>query len=87
MPLLYFRCGKCRVDGRALVSVAKMKAPHPCPVCKEPMQRSPRPISSKIVETLDNGLMSRRVERPADSERLFKERAAADNERIKNPKL
>jgi len=50
-----------------------------CPVCKHPMARDIKPASSRILETLDSGLMSRRVERPADAERLFKERADADN--------
>ena len=39
------------------------------------------PTSARLLETLDNGLMARRVERPADAERLYKERARQDNRR------
>lgn len=52
-----------------------------CPVCKHPMWRDDVAPTSRIVETLDNGLMTRRVERPAEAERLFKERSEADTKR------
>lgn len=39
------------------------------------MVRNPKPPTSNVVERLDNGFMARAVERPADAERLYKERA------------
>jgi len=50
-----------------------------CPICKVPMTRESEAPTSRVVEVLDSGLMSRRVERPADAERLYKERADKDN--------
>lgn len=95
MPLYYFKCTDvdCPGTGRQLVTKAAYligtlgRSTLPCAVCGKPMERDPRPASSRVTETLDNGVMSRRVERPADAERLYKERARADNERFKDPKL
>jgi len=47
------------------------------------MRRVPSSASSRMVETLDNGLMTRRVERPANAEQLYKDRAR-DAEAAKN---
>jgi len=46
------------------------------------MELLPGAPTTRIVESLDNGLMPRAIERPAESERLFKERAEADNRRV-----
>lgn len=53
-----------------------------CPDCKAPMMREPEGPSSNITEVLDNGMMARKVERPADAERLYKERAKEDLQRV-----
>jgi hypothetical protein len=53
-----------------------------CPKCKHPMVREAEPCSTRLVEILDNGLMARRIERPAEAERLYKERSAEDIRRI-----
>ncbi len=47
------------------------------PTCqlKGLMHRAPSAASSRMVETLDNGLMARRVERPANAEQLYRDRA------------
>ncbi|MDE2103612.1 MAG: hypothetical protein KGL39_40615 [Patescibacteria group bacterium] len=37
------------------------------------MDRQPKAPSSNVVETLDNGIMVRALERPAEAERLYKE--------------
>ena len=42
------------------------------------MERNPSGASSQAVERLDNGLMPKAVERIADAERLYKERANKD---------
>jgi hypothetical protein len=94
MPVYYFKCpdGGCLGTGRSRITKSAMMAgarlePMVCIVCGKTMVRAPKPATSNVVETLDNGVMSRRIERPADAERLFKERAAADQDRINNPKL
>lgn len=40
------------------------------------MTRDPRPPSHNVVETLDNGIMTRALERPAEAERLTREYVA-----------
>lgn len=45
------------------------------------MSRLAGDATSRITEVLDNGLMSRKVERLADADRLFKEQAETDNKR------
>lgn len=96
MPIFYFKCTDAKCPGTArhifTPTAYKLKGPGPvtappCCVCGKPMKRAPKAATSRVTETLDNGLMSRRIERPADAERLYKERAAADNDRVKNPKL
>jgi hypothetical protein len=42
------------------------------------MVRESKAPTANVVESLDNGFMAKRVVRPADAERLFKERAAND---------
>ncbi len=47
----------------------------PCPECKLEMTRQGSPATARMVEVLDNGMMTRRVERPANAEQLYKDRA------------
>jgi hypothetical protein len=42
------------------------------------LKRTPKAPTAQVTETLDNGFMARRVERPAEAERLYKERARLD---------
>jgi hypothetical protein len=75
MPMYYFRCPD---DGQLAQTIRRpenVNKPLECPQCKKPMVRDPRGASSRITETLDNGVMTRRVERPADVERLNWERS------------
>jgi hypothetical protein len=39
------------------------------------MVRDEQPPSVRVVETIDNGIMPKKVERLSEAERLFKERA------------
>lgn len=82
MPSYSYRCEACDIDYRIL----RLRPPqsYVCSSCNQPAKRVEVNVTSRIVETLDNGLMPRRVERPADAERLFKERAAEDVKRLKN---
>ncbi len=54
-----------------------------CPKCESSMSRFISPATARMVEVLDNGLMTRRIERPANAEQLYKERAA-DSEKDKH---
>lgn len=82
MPLYHFNCSKCKrhpvrkiapTPAQALIKVGTT-----CPKCGAKMVRTPKPPTSNVVETLDNGHMTRAVERPAEAERLYKERADND---------
>jgi putative FmdB family regulatory protein len=73
MPLYYFDCGACGKKLRRILNPAEASALL-CP-CGAELSRDPRPPSSQVMETLDNGIMPKRLERLADAERLFAERA------------
>lgn len=78
MPLYYFKCdGLCQAQQRRLLPAAKGNEPWPCPKpdCGGTMRRAPKPPTTNVVERLDNGFMPRAIERPADAERLYHERA------------
>lgn len=77
MPLFYFKCSKpdCGTERSIIGPPAAAKKVVVCKLCGSNMTRAPRPPSSKAVEVLDNGLMSRKVERIADADRIFKERS------------
>jgi hypothetical protein len=79
MPLYHFKC-ECGKTAVALRPADKRGEPRVC-ACGKQMQRDPRGPSARIVETRDNGLMSRRVEQPADVERLMYERGHKDDDR------
>ncbi len=80
MALFRFNCGTCqkhpvakfgRTQAEALAKAGS------CP-CGGELVRISKPPTSQVMERLDDGFMPRAVERPADAERLYKERAAAD---------
>ena len=76
MPIYYFHCPECQETVRKLLKPEALEGMTPyCPKCHKAMERSPQPPTAKIVETLDNGIMVRRVERLADAEQIHKERA------------
>lgn len=78
MPVFDFLCENCQKELRVLRKA--MPESVPCDTCKAAMKRKAAGggASARIVEVLDNGLMTRRVERLADAERLFKERVEQD---------
>lgn len=86
MPLYYFECRHhdCGAVVRKIMTPDEAVGHRPpCPNCDPSlgsrMVRMVRPPSSQAVETLDNGAMTKRLERPVDAERLYAER----NEAIK----
>lgn len=76
MPLYHFRCEACLTVKRRILTPEQSKnASETCPECGAGMVRDVKPPTARVVEVLDNGAMSRRVERLADAERLFREHA------------
>lgn len=75
--MYYYVCGACQEGRRRICSPAEAKTPPPCPRCGKTMARSPKGMTSRTVEVLDNGVMTKKLERLADAERLFHERAEA----------
>ena len=76
MPLYYYECEKCGTSTRRLLTPAEAKIVQPCiPPCEGFLKRTPKGPTAQVVERLDNGFMARALERPADAERLFRERA------------
>jgi hypothetical protein len=45
-----------------------------CPNCLRAATRKPQGASVSVYETIDNGVQARATVRPADAERIFKER-------------
>ena len=80
MPLYYFGCpdSSCaQVTRRLLTPKEARTAAEFCPACGELMQRQANAPTSRTTEVIDNGLMTRRLERLADADRLFAERNEA----------
>lgn len=88
MPLFQLRCTKCGATDRVLADSEPVGLPHRIKMfalgrrtvevvdCGGVMERTPIGPNSSQIEVLDNGAMTRRLERFADAERLHKERAA-----------
>jgi ribosomal protein S27E len=53
--------------------------PKDCGSCGGVLARAPTGPSTQVMERLDNGAMPRAVERLADAERLYEERARASD--------
>jgi hypothetical protein len=83
MPLYNFVCSGCDKHVRKLLSPGKQTSPQAC-ACGAALVRSAGAPSSQTMEVLDNGVMVRRIERPADAQRLMRERAQSDP-RMKPP--
>lgn len=77
MPAYSFLCPVCKKPSRYILSVEEAQGDVPCRMegCGGILQRVARSPSVQIVETLDNGLMPRKLERLADAERIHEERA------------
>jgi hypothetical protein len=75
MPLYYFRCRSCHLEQRRILKPEEALGLR-CS-CTGELERTPRPPSARVTETLDNGVMTKRLERLADAERLFSERNEA----------
>lgn len=72
-------CRNCGYKGAIIRARAPDFSTLPCPKCATLfLERDEEPATTRITEVLDNGLMSRRVERLADVERMVKDRVVAD---------
>jgi len=72
----YFRCGSCKHEFAKLLP--RVLKDHKCPKCGARAKRAPRAPTSNVTETLDNGLMARRVERIQGATEIYRERSRAD---------
>lgn len=77
MPLYYYACPGCGAEVKKIRSPERAGDEVSCRGCGGQMRRSPRGPTTTTKETLDNGLMTRRVERPANAEELYRERSRA----------
>ena len=76
MPIYYYKCPECEKTNRRLLS-GESEADKVILLCQctAEMVRAPQPPTAQIVETLDNGVMVRKLERLADAEQIHKEMA------------
>lgn len=74
MALYRFVCTGCGKTKRKIIMGVNVALNFKCE-CGGELSRAPNPPSTMVTEKLDNGIMSRAVERPADAERLYAERA------------
>lgn len=72
MPIFNYSCS-CGNHVRHCFGVAESKALQECGLCGKTMSRDPRAPTHNVVEVLDNGIMAKALERPAEAERLTKE--------------
>jgi putative FmdB family regulatory protein len=78
MPLYYFRCGPCNSQIKVFCKPEKLQDERKCKTCGSNLVRNQQSPTTNVMEILDNGLMARAVERIADAEEVFKERARKD---------
>jgi ribosomal protein L37AE/L43A len=77
MPIFYYRCPECEtMKSRLLKGPAEAESEvFLCAKCSHPMVRAPKAPTTRITETLDNGIMVRKLERIADAEQIHDEMA------------
>lgn len=75
MPLFRIQCTLCDFSEARIRGSGQEAIQEPCKRCQGPVVRNASGLSATKMEKLDNGAMARPVERPADAERLYDERA------------
>lgn len=75
MPLYYFRCTSCGEQVRKILTPQQASSKSYLCLCGGKLERTPLGPSSQAREVLDNGLMLRAVDRPAEAEELYRTRA------------
>ena len=87
MPLFRFKCPVCKVSQSRILDFTEANdANIPCKTdgCSGKLVRTPKGPSSAIKETIDNGVMVRKVETYPDVEKLVRDRDLADPRRDRN---
>lgn len=88
MPVYNFQCSKCKLKFRKMIKAEDVKQnPNPIILCQcgDIGIRTPKASTSQAMEVLDNGIGVRRIERLSEAERIFQDRAYA-NDNLLNPK-
>lgn len=85
MPRYYYTCVLCKEERSLILPAGQQDEPQECRICETPLKRSPRGGTSRVVETRDNGVMSRTVEQPADVDRLQFERSRTTEDDLRKP--
>lgn len=76
MAMYCYKCSTCGATARFLADPATKQGLVPCLAsCGGAMERDQRGPSSRVTEVIDTGGMPRSLERLADAERIYKERA------------
>lgn len=73
MPLFHLQCENCSKSIRKILKSSKETDNMKCE-CGNTLKRVPKPPTSCVKEILDNGLMSKKVERYSNAEELHKAR-------------
>lgn len=84
MPVFLYVCPSCGARDRLLLTPAGGRAVQKCRKtagCIATLKRTPRAPSMVMKEVIDNGAMSKAVERDVDGERLMHEQAQKDYRR------
>lgn len=89
MPLYSYNCRVCKWPDRRLLSPEEAREPQFCRQegCSGKMKRVPKAPSTHVKETVDNGLMTKRVEIFSDNDEVYKERNEKDYRGITKDKL
>jgi DNA-directed RNA polymerase subunit RPC12/RpoP len=74
MARFHYKCEACAKDVQRIFSPEEAKQVWLCE-CGGILRRNPRPPTSRTVERLDNGFMTKAVERLSEAPRLFHEHA------------
>jgi len=72
MPSFTYICRECHQTIRKILTVTAAAQPQPCP-CGGEAERELQAPSTRVVERLDNGIMSRSLERLSEATRIYKE--------------
>lgn len=78
MPMFNYDCPKCGPQRRIFHAEPNTVV---CKICGADLKRRPTGASANVYEVLDNGLQARATVRPADAQRIFKEREVAMDEK------
>jgi hypothetical protein len=80
MPLYKYQCQVCGKELRRICDAQEALTPPEC--CSKVAVRTPSGASSRCTEIIDNGIMTKKIERLVDAERLFKERHEANIKKL-----